>query len=142
MPRRGETRRLSRAPWFLAGLLPGGAVLAGALLASAIGLSRGWLPTDSMEYLVIAAVFLASAAAGMRCARRRGHGPMTAGIASGGLAALTLCVAALFASGGGASPQMLMRLCVSGFTGGVFGGALSLRSKRGPGKRTGRHRQK
>ncbi len=135
-----KKRRGTKLKWYISGPLIGIVVCVLLMLVTALLVEGGTLPPGVLKYLVIACVFLASAAAGTTSALRRGRGALETGLASGGIILFVILIATLIAPGGKIISPMFLKLSVASIAGGAFGGALCARRSGSAQKRSRRKR--
>lgn len=145
MEKRENTREISFLAYGKSSLLGGASAFLTALaamLAFSLGISRGMIPTDAEETLVLAACALGSAVGGWVAARSAPErelllGPLTGGI----LFLLQLTVGLLVYSGSVPERGSLAALCVC-LCGGTLAALLCRRGRRPDSRRKRKYRQR
>ena len=135
-----KKRRGTKLRWYISGPLLGVGVCVVMMLVTALLVESGTLPPGVLEYLVIACVFIATTAAGIASAIRRGRGALETGVAAGGIMLLIILLATLIAPGGKIMSPMFLKLAIASIAGGAFGGALCAKRSGSGQKRSRRKR--
>lgn len=96
------------------------------LLLVAALMVNGILPQSLMDELVICSVVIGSAAGGTICAKKRGGGVITAGLAAAGVYLTIILIGTIFTAKSVEEGTLTLKIIVAALAGGCFGGALRL----------------
>ena len=126
-----HTWRKQKLKWYLLG--PAACIISLPVLIyiCALLVAKEVLPFELLEELVIACVFLSGAFGGLAACAARGGKVMQTGLTVGAVLAGAIVIATLVMPGEGVLNANCLRHVIAAVTGGAFGGALSIKRKRG-----------
>lgn len=130
-----QTWRKQKLKWYLLGPIACLVSLPVLIYACALLVAKEVLPFELLEELVIACVFLSGTFGGLAACAARGGKVMQTGLTVGAILAGGIVIATLVMPGEGVLNAQCLRHVIAALAGGAFGGALSIKHKRGDKRR-------
>lgn len=112
------------------GAIIGAVLLIILLYISALLISAEYIPESFDENLIIVSVFLGATVCAVTAVKRRGTGAMVTGLAAGLIYLVLIMVVSALIPQGRMLGDMTLKILICCITGGAFGGALCLNSKK------------